>query len=127
MSEEPNLDNPSPTPPPSGLTQSNTVMVIYILYLVGFTAPITAIVGVVFAYMSRDQARDTWMESHYEFQIRTFWMGLGMAIVGGLLAVIGIGVLILIFWFVWAIIRSAKGLMWYSKGEPVPDPMTRLW
>lgn len=52
-------------------------MAVYILYLVGFLAGITALVGLVLAYVNRSDA-SAWLQSHYTFQIRTFWIGLGM-------------------------------------------------
>ena len=127
MTEKPAPDISSSGPPQSGWSQANTVMIVYVLYLVEFAAPITAIIGVVFAYMNREPAQGTWTESHFEFQIRTFWIGLAMIVVGAVLAVFVIGIFLLMFWFVWTVIRSARGLMWQSRGEPVPDPMTLLW
>ena len=49
---------------------------IYILYLVSITLGVTILIGLVIAYMNRGQATGTWAESHYTYQIRTFWIGL---------------------------------------------------
>ncbi|AFJ01864.1 hypothetical protein Q7C_693 [Methylophaga frappieri] len=66
------------------------------------------------------------MQSHYTFQIRTFWIGLLLQIVGWLTFGIGIGVLILLIWLIWLIIRCVKGLKIVSKAEPYPSPESWL-
>lgn len=49
-------------------------LVIYILYLAGLVIGITGIVGIVLAYINRGKAGG-FVESHYTFLIRTFWIG----------------------------------------------------
>jgi len=51
------------------------VLTVYILYLVGFLTGITVLVGVVIAYLQRDRT-DRISQSHFQFQIATFWIGL---------------------------------------------------
>lgn len=94
---------------------------IYILYLVGLVVGVTAIVGVVMAYVYQEQA-PAWIKSHHRFQIRTFWIGMLYSLVGLLLLKIGIGALVILFTFIWFIVRTAKGLGYLNKGEPVPNP-----
>lgn len=55
-------------------TTEDLAKIIYILYLVGLVFGVTGIVGVVMAYISKDDAPD-WVKTHYQFQIRTFWIG----------------------------------------------------
>jgi uncharacterized membrane protein len=65
------------TPPPAARPISDPrqiALIIYILMLVPIVIPITHIVGLVMAYVSRDTAPD-WLETHYTYQIRTFWIG----------------------------------------------------
>ena len=45
--------------------------IIYILYLAGFIVGITPLIGIVMAYMNRGEGSD-WIQSHYQWQIRTF-------------------------------------------------------
>lgn len=99
----------------------STAKVIYILYLVGIVAGLTAVVGLVMAYVNRADA-PAWLASHYQFQIRTFWIGLLYVLLGVLLAVLLIGYLILLFWMVWLIIRCAKGMKHLDAREPYPNP-----
>ena len=51
------------------------VQIIYILYLVGFVIGVTAIIGLVIAYINRGKAGG-WIETHYTWLIRTFWIAL---------------------------------------------------
>jgi uncharacterized membrane protein len=51
------------------------VLTVYILYLVGFLTGITVLAGVVIAYLQRDNT-DRVSQSHSQFQIVTFWIGL---------------------------------------------------
>ena len=59
---------------PSPAVNSSTAKLVYILYLVGLVFGITGIIGVIVAYVNKGDAPE-WMQSHYRFQIRTFWMG----------------------------------------------------
>lgn len=102
-------------------TTEATAKVVYILYLVSLVLPITAIVGVVLAYINIDDAPD-WLESHYRFQIRTFWVGALYMIVGVALSFIVIGYVVLLFCLIWLIVRCAKGLKYLGQSVPHPAP-----
>lgn len=102
----------------------DNVKLIYILYLASVIVGITALVGLVMAYLSRGQARGTWAESHYTYQIRTFWIGLLYSVICVVLMVVGIGFLLIIAVAIWAIVRCVRGLQWAAAGSPVPDPQT---
>jgi uncharacterized membrane protein len=97
------------------------VLAVYILYLVGFLTGITALIGVIIAYLQRDKT-DQIGRSHFQFQITTFWVGLLYLIVGAITAHFAIGALIIIWWFVWTIIRCAKGLLALNEGKPIAAP-----
>jgi hypothetical protein len=51
------------------------VLTVYILYLAGFLTGITVLVGLIIAYLQRDKT-DRVSQSHFQFQITTFWIGL---------------------------------------------------
>jgi uncharacterized membrane protein len=78
-----------------------------------------SIIAVIINYVRRNEARGTWLESHVEWQIQTFWMALGISILVGILGllltvlIIGFAVWIVGFFAlgVWAIYRIAKGWM----------------
>jgi uncharacterized membrane protein len=100
--------------------------VVYILYLVAAFSGIPWFVGLILAYIAKGEADDV-AATHFQYQIRTFWIGLLYAIIGGLTLAFGIGFLICLFTWIWAIVRSVKGLSWYNDGLEVPNPKAWLW
>ncbi len=100
---------------------ADTARIVYILYLVGLAVGLTAVVGVVLAYMNRSEAAG-WVRSHYDFQIKTFWLSFVWFIVGTLLTFVLIGWAVFLVWYVWVITRCISGLNRLGKGEPHPDP-----
>lgn len=89
-----------------------------------------SIVAVVINYVKRSDVRGTWLESHFRWQIRTFWFALLwvaiVAVVSAPLAlvVIGIGtwVLGMAILGVWAIYRIARGWLRLNARAPMPLP-----
>jgi uncharacterized membrane protein len=102
-------------------TAAGTAKLVYILYLVSLLIGITAIVGLIIAYVNRDDAPG-WLQSHYQFQIRTFWIGAFYMIVGIMLLQFLIGLLILLFFIFWLIVRCARGIKYLDKAEAYPEP-----
>lgn len=94
---------------------------VYVLYLAGYFVGVTALIGVAIAYF-QERTAGTGIRSHYQFQVRTFWIGLLYLFGGVLLLHVGIGGLILIWWFAWSLIRNVKGLLALNRNEPVPNP-----
>ncbi len=94
--------------------------IVYFLYLVSVIIGFTGIIGVIVAYIYKNDAPD-WLKNHYRFQIRTFWIGLLYLFIGGLLSTILIGFLVLLFWVVWLIVRCVKGLQALGKKEAPPN------
>ncbi len=114
----------APRPPSSAFSDERQMaLIIYILYLASFAAGITAIIGLVLAYVSRDNAPD-WLKSHYTFQIRTFWIGLLYFVVAGLCVFIVIGIPMLAVAAVWFIVRCALGLSRLLRTEAYPTPQS---
>jgi uncharacterized membrane protein len=99
---------------------------VYILYLASLILGVTGIVGLIMAYVKRDEAAE-WVKTHYRFQIRTFWIGLLYMVIGLITAVILIGFLIWLFNVVWLIVRCVKGMQAVSRGEAYPNVTTWLW
>jgi len=100
---------------------SSNARIIYILYLVGVVLGITTLVGVIMAYINRGEAAD-WVKSHYQFQIRTFWIGMLYGVIGMILSAVLIGFLVLLFTLIWWIVRCVKGMQALEKQEPVSNP-----
>lgn len=113
----------TPSPQSSGTAGATTAKIIYILYLVGIFIGITGLIGVVLAYINQGGA-PAWLQSHYRFQIRTFWIGLFYLFLGALLTTIVVGWLVLLFWLAWLVIRCARGIKHLDRGEPYPNPIT---
>ncbi len=115
----------APTPAPAANTpfsdERQMAMIVYIAYLAAFAFPPLSIAGVVLAYVNRDTAPD-WLNSHYTFQIRTFWLGVLYWIVSLVLCVVLIGVPLLFATMAWFIIRCALGLSRLMRREPYPTP-----
>jgi len=92
-------------------------MVVYALEAVGYFVGITAVVGVIIAHIKIGEARGTWLESHFRWQIRTFWYSLLWGIVGVVLLAVMIGYLVLLGVLVWSIYRVAKGWLRLIDGK----------
>jgi len=95
------------------------VQLSYILYLLAFvTGGLTAIVGLIMAYVSKDEAPE-WLKTHYIFLIRTFWIGTLYSVIGWVLSFVLIGLFVLLFVAVWWIVRCVQGLNLLGKNQPV--------
>ena len=104
-------------PGPSGLR--TVTMVVYGLQAVSFFFFLPAIVAIVINYVKRDDARGTVYESHFDWQIRTFWWGLLWAVLGVLLAVVLVGFVVMFVAWIWMIYRVIKGWLKLIEGKPV--------
>jgi uncharacterized membrane protein len=88
---------------------------VYALQAAGFLSGITWLIAVIIDYVKRDDARGTWLESHFSWQIRTFWWGLLWGVIGGVLLLVLVGYLVLVANAVWIIYRIVKG--WLRLAE----------
>jgi uncharacterized membrane protein len=95
-------------------------MVVYALYALSYFTGITAIIGIVINYIKREEVAGTWLESHFSWQIRTFWFGLLWAAIGVATLVILIGFAILFANCVWIIYRVVKGWLYLNDNKPMP-------
>ena len=125
MDPIPTAPVPPPGPPPPGASDL-PAKIVYGLYLSSLVLGVTALVGVVVAYVYQGEAPEA-LRTHYRFQIRTFWIGLLYGVVSGLLVVAFVGFLGFLFIAVWLVIRCVKGFQQLSRYQPVPDPTTWLW
>src|SRR3954471_21065113 len=94
--------------------------VVYALQAAGFFVGITWIAAVVINYVKKDDAAGTWLESHFRWQIRTFWFGLLWGVIGGILCFILIGFAVLFANAVWIIYRIVKGWLNLNDAKPMP-------
>jgi uncharacterized membrane protein len=98
---------------------TNLIQVVYILYALSYFTGVTAIVGIIIDYVKQDDAAGTWLESHFRWQIRTFWFGLLWALIGAATFFLLIGIAILFANFCWIIYRIVKGWLNLNDNKPM--------
>ena len=82
-----------------------------------------SIIAVILNYVKRSEARGTWLESHFRWQIRTFWFGLLWISLCLFFIIATLGLGLLIAWLpigivsLWFIYRIARGWMALSDGR----------
>jgi uncharacterized membrane protein len=70
---------------------------------------ITAIVAIVINYVKNGDVAGTFLESHFRWQIRTFWFGLLWGVLGVIASLVVVGWFVLVANVVWIIYRIVKG------------------
>ena len=95
------------------------VALVYGLQAASLIVGITLIAGVIINYLRREQAAGTWLESHFTWQIRTFWWSLVWCVVGIGTLVFVIGLFILLASAVWFVYRIVKGWTELNEGRPM--------
>jgi len=121
-------------PAPSLVTVAHLVYALHALsLLIGLTTAATivgafvfglpSIVAVVINYVKRGEARGTFLESHFRWQIRTFWFAFLWCMFGGVLffTLVGIPLAVAIFFGtgVWVIYRIARGWLALRDRKPM--------
>ena len=91
--------------------------IVYILFAVGLFLPLTFIAGVIVNYIKIDDVRGTWLESHFRWQIRTFWWGLLWMVLGVVLSLVVVGYFILLAAAIWVLYRIIKGWLRLEEGK----------
>ena len=87
-----------------------------------------SIIAVVINYVKRSDVRGTWLESHFKWQIRTFWLALRWAVIVAVVSLplafilVGIGTWVvgMLVLGVWAIYRIARGWLRLKDHQPMP-------
>jgi uncharacterized membrane protein len=84
-----------------------------------------SIIAVILNYVKQSDVRGTWLESHFRWQIRTFWFGLLWVALCLFLIVGTLGIGILIAWLplafvsLWFIYRIVRGWLRLRDGRPM--------
>lgn len=97
----------------------NYVFIAYVTYAVGLLILFTPVVGVIMAYVKRDEAQGSIYASHIDYLIKTFWMSLVGTVLGTFTTLILIGWLILLITAIWFIYRVVIGLIKLNEDKPV--------
>ena len=83
-----------------------------------------SIIGVILNYVKRGDVRGTFLESHFRWQIRTFWFALLWAVIAGLLVITLIGIpfawVLAVLVGLWVLYRIVRGWLALVNGRPMP-------
>src|SRR3989442_14597426 len=95
--------------------------------LTAFLTGWPSIIAVILNYAKREEVRGTWLDSHFGWQILTFWYARVWLLVGGVafFTLVGIPVA-LVVWIVtglWVLYRIARGWMTLTEQKPMPQQL----
>ncbi|MDA7746564.1 hypothetical protein N8878_04450 [Psychromonas sp.] len=93
-------------------------LIAYGLMVLGMFTGLFWFIGVVWAFVKRDEAQGTMFADHYDNIISTFWWTLGLSIVGFILALFIVGYFLLFAVWIWSIYRVIKGLARITSNKP---------
>ena len=93
--------------------------IVYALQLAGYFTLVSPIGGALINYLKRDEAAGTWMESHFRWQLRSFWITLAGVAVGVATLAVFVGFFILGVTLMWFLYRAIKGWIELSEGKPM--------
>lgn len=97
----------------------NITMAVYALQAVSFLFVVTFVIGVMINYIKQDDVQGTWLESHFRWQLRTFWFSLPWFVLGVLTYIIIIGWVIIGVTALWVIYRILKGWLNLYDNKPM--------
>lgn len=118
---------PGPPPPAQPIvSDTQLALIVYILYFASYVIGITALIGVIVAHVKIGDA-DPFLRTHYQWQIRTFWIGLLYFVIGVVLCFVIIGIAVLLFWFIWTLVRNIKGVLALNENRPIANPTSWLF
>lgn len=106
----------------SSIDAKTWTIIIWALYIGSCVTAVSGILGVILAYVKRDDLRGTPFESHITSAIRTFWVALIVGLVGTILIFVAIGFIVLLALAVWVLFRSIRGLVLALDSKPIADP-----
>jgi len=122
------------TPDPSLITTTHIIYGLHTLsILIGLTSAITvvgafvfgipSIIAVIVNYVNQPNARGTFLESHFRWQIRTFWYALMWILIGIVLFITIIGIpiswIVIVGAGIWVIYRIARGWLTLQDRKPM--------
>jgi len=85
-----------------------------------------SIIAVILNYVKRNEVRGTYLDSHFGWQIRTFWYAVVWFVIGAVLiaTILGmvIGVPLLIVTGLWVLYRIVRGWLALTDRKPMPVP-----
>jgi uncharacterized membrane protein len=104
----------------SAITGLTTAAFIVTAFLTGWPS----IIAVIINYVKRGDVRGTFLDSHFSWQIRTFWWALLWALIAGLLIMTVIGIplawIIAVATGIWVLYRIVRGWLALLSRNPMP-------
>lgn len=97
----------------------SSATLVYAMQAASFLVGITFIVGLIINYVKRSDVKGTIAESHFTWQIRTFWYSVLWSVIGIITAFVAVGYIILLTNFIWVIYRIVKGWTRLSDTKPM--------
>ncbi len=102
----------------------NLTAVVYLCQVLAFAfAGIPILIGVAINYLNRSKVQGTWLESHFNWQIKTVWVTLMLFAIAGLTLYTPIGPFILLPTVIWLIYRIVLGWNALNSNKPIRDNM----
>ena len=82
-----------------------------------------SILAVILNYAKRSDVRDTWLETHFSWQLRTFWFAVLWVVVAAVLFATVVGIplawIILVATGLWVLYRILRGWLALNDGRPI--------
>jgi len=97
----------------------NLTAIVYALQAVSLVLGLTLIAGVIINVLKQPEVAGTWLESHFDWQIRTFWWTLLWLVLGLASLVVFVGFPVLLGAAIWLVYRVARGWIALSDGKPI--------
>lgn len=125
--ETPEAERPVPrfgrrTETPVEIEGSMSLYTVYALILIAVpTLGVSAAIALL-AVTGRPVPQGDLAASHFLYQQRTLWAAAGLAVLGGILIALGLGVFVLFILAVWLIVRGAFGVLKLKAGHAIPRP-----
>ena len=114
------LPQGGPVEDPEKIKSLKTITtVIYALNALSLFVGISSIVAIIMNYVKLSDTRGTWLESHFRWQIRTFWYGILWAVVSFVLMFVMVGYVLLVAVGIWYIYRIVKGWLRLADNKPM--------
>jgi uncharacterized membrane protein len=83
-----------------------------------------SIIAVIINYVKQDDAKGTFLESHFAWQLRTFWFALLWVVIGGIAFITVIGIPVAwVIWVavgIWVLYRIVRGWLALAGGRSMP-------
>ena len=108
--------------PPIETSLQRLATIVYALQAASLvTGTLTLFAGVIINYVRWEDVQESWIESHFRWQTRTFWYSLVWMVIGAVTTLFLFGWAILLATSLWLIYRIVKGWVYLSERRPMPS------